>query len=261
MRLLAPPFVAAALWLSGTAVACRGEEAAPAAPSLEAYAGFDYGGRSASLTTSAVWSPFVPVDQPGLRFKLDGLANIYGGTNASVFSNGFTAAGLKSFGDIMCGIQLNYGPVWLKLYGGAGYEVEAMLFSQAGRAVQRQAWGGAAAAEFYWRIGDRVWTSGAASWLQPDGTVSLYSRAAYEFYRDGADLRVSAGSETGFAAGNANEFSLGRALNRYNGFSRGGALINLRYGAHDITLSGGMARASDERAWSPYATVSYGKQF
>ncbi len=37
--------------------------------------------------------------------------------------------------------------------------------------------------------------------------------------------------------------------------------MDLRYGSHDLTLSGGLAQASDEAKWRPYASIRYGKQF
>jgi hypothetical protein len=60
---------------------------------------------------------------------------------------------------------------------------------------------------------------------------------------------------------NANSYSEGKRLDLYNEYVREGALLNLRFWSNDLTLSGGMAKASDEGVWRPYATLSYGKKF
>ena len=223
--------------------------------------GPNYDGRAASPASSSVWSVFGPLNQPGFRLKLDGLADVYGNTNASVFSNGFMAADLKGLGDIMAGYQFNCGPAWIKLYAGAAYQVQARSLWDVGQIIKQQAKGAAAAIESYWRVSDRVWASANVSWLQPDSAASLYSRAAYEVYRSDGGLKISAGAEARFSVNNADNFREGRALDLYNNYVRGGALINLRYGVNDLTLSGGMSQASDDAASRPYATISYGRQF
>jgi len=230
-------------------------------PRFETYVGADYDRRAASAVSSSVWSVFGPVNQPGFRLKLDGLANVYGNTNATVFSSSFMAADLKGVGDIMAGYQFNRGPVWIKLYAGAAYQVQTRLLWSVGEISKEQAKGAAAAIETYWRASDRVWASLNASWLQPDSAASLYSRAAYEVYRSDGGLKVSAGGEAGLSVNNADNFKEGRALDLYNNYVREGALINLRYGANDLTLSGGMSQASGDAASRPYATISYGRQF
>jgi Cellulose biosynthesis protein BcsS len=242
------------------AAPCSAEDAAGAGYRFETYAGVDYDGRAASLTTSTVWSVFGPVNEAGFRIKLDGLADVYGNTNATVLSSSFLAADLKGLGDVMAGLQFQTGPFWIKLYAGAAYEAQARLFWEVGQIVQQQSWGAAIAAEGYWQVSDRVWASGALSWLQPDSSGSLYTRAAYEIYRD-EEFRMATGAETGLTLGNADIYREGRALNDYNTYVRAGALINLRYGANDFSLSGGLSRASDEADTRPYATIRYGRQF
>ncbi|MGO9543392.1 MAG: cellulose biosynthesis protein BcsS [Rhodomicrobium sp.] len=239
---------------------CWALDDSPSAPHFESYAGADYDSRSADLTTSLVWSPFNPINQPGLRIKLDGLADVYGVTNASIFGKGFQPGDIMGLGDVMAGYQFNRGPVWIKLYAGASYELQARLIWQAGQVVQQQSWGAAAAVESYWQASDRVWTSANISWLQPGNTTSIYSRAAYEFYH-GSGLKISAGGEAGFTLSNADDFKEGKALDLYNDYVRGGGLLNLRYGSHDLSLSGGLSQANDEAAWRPYATIRYGRQF
>ena len=228
---------------------------------FETYAGADYDSRSASLTTSTVWSFLGPVAESGPRIRLDGLANIYGETDANVFSRGFQAADLKGISGLMAGYQFEYGPLWYKLYAGAAYQLQARVIWQAGQVVEQQAWGATATMDIYWQVSDRVWASGGASWMQPDNASSLYSRGAYELYRASCGLKFSAGAEAAVAMSNADGFKEGRALNLYNDYVRGGALINLRYGVNDLTLSGGMSQASDEAAWHPYATLRFGRQF
>ena len=119
---------------------CKADDAA-SGPRFETYIGADYDGRAASLYTSSVWSLFSPVNQEGFRLKLDGLANVYGNTNASVFSSSFTAADLKGIGDAMVGYQFNCAPVWVKVYAGAAYQAQAQLFYGVGEIVQQKAWG------------------------------------------------------------------------------------------------------------------------
>ncbi len=240
---------------------CWADEPNASGPRFETYVGADYDGRAAGLTSSSVWSVFGPVNQPGFRLKLDGLADVYGNTDAAVFSSSFAAADLKGVGDVMAGYQFNYGPAWIKLYAGAAYQVQARSFWEAGQIVQQQSWGAAAAIESYWRLSDRVWASANISWLQPDNAASLYSRVAYEIYRSDGGLKLSSGAEASVSVNNADDFKEGSALDIYDNYVRGGALINLRYGANDLTLSGGMAQASGDSVLRPYATVSYGRQF
>jgi hypothetical protein len=237
---------------------CRAEDAA--SRSFETYSGVDYDGRAASLTSTLIWSYPSPIDLPGFRIRADGLADVYGDTNANVFSNNFLAASLKGLGDVMAGVQFNLGTAWIKLYGGAAYEAQARLFWQIGRLTQVQTWGGAAAAEGFMPLSDRIWTSAAISWLQPDSSASIYSRMAYEIYKDGK-LKISAGAEAGFTLGNADLYKEGLRLNQYSEYMREGALLNVRYGVHDFSLSGGLSHASDETFARPYATIRYGRQF
>ena len=90
--------------------------------------------------------------------------------------------------------------------------------------------------------------------------ASFYGRAAYEFYRDG-DIKFSAGGESGAIVSNADIYKEGRNPGLYKEYIREGAILNLRYFSHELTLSGGFAKASDDRAWRPYAMISYGKKF
>ncbi len=253
----------ASLALAAAAIGppCRADEPAATGPRFETYIGADYDGRAASLTSSSVWSVFGPVNEPGFRVKLDGLADVYGNTNASVFSSSFMAADLNGFGDIMAGYQFSWDLAWIKLYAGAAYQAQTRMFWSVDAVTSEQAWGAAAAIQSYWRLSDRVWACINASWLQPDNAASFYSRAAYEIYRSDGGLKISAGAEDSLSVNNADKFQEGRALDFYNDYVREGALINLRYGSNDLTLSGGAARASGDAALRPYATISYGRQF
>lgn len=248
--------------LAARAVApCQAGDSDASAPRFETYVGADYDGRAASLNSSSVWSVFSPVNQPGFRLKLDGLADVYGDTGASVFSNSFMAADLKDLGDIMAGYQFKYGPAWIKVYAGAAYQVQSRLIWQAGAVLGQKAWGAAAAIETYWQVKDRVWAVLDVSWLQPENATSFYSRAAYEFYRTGWGLKISGGAEASLSLNNAGDYGAGRALNVYDSYVRGGALLNLRYGRNDLSLSGGFAQASSDADARPYAAISYGRQF
>jgi hypothetical protein len=211
--------------------------------------------------SNTVWSPFSPVAGPGFRIKLDGLANVYGDSNASVFSSNFLAADLKTFGDAMLGYQLNCGQLWLKLYAGAAYQVQTRAFWEAGQLIRQKAWGPAAAIESFWYVSDRIWTSGNVSWLKADDMVSLYTRSAYEVYRSESGLRLSAGAEAGVTRSNAGLFKEGRALDLYDEYGRAGLLLNLRDGLNDFSLSGGPSQASSNTRLHPYASIRYGRQF
>jgi hypothetical protein len=240
---------------------CAAESSSGAEPRFETYLGGDYDGRAAALTSTTIWSPFDPVAGPGFRVKLDDLANVYGDTNASVFSNNFLAADLKALGDAMMGYQTNYGQLWLKFYAGAAYQAQTRAFWQAGQLVQQKAWGITAAVESFWRASDRVWTSANVMWVNIDNTASLYIRGAYEVYRGESGLRISGGAEAGVTINNAGLFKEERALNLYNNYVRAGPLLNLRYGLNDFSLSGGLSQASDQTNLHPYASIRYGRQF
>ncbi len=255
-------YLVASIFLSALATGrCDAGSSDDSVLHFETYVGADYDGRAASLTSSTVWSPFDPITQTGFRIKLDGLASLYGDTNATVLSGNFLAADIKGLGDIMAGYQFNRGPLWLKIYAGLSYQTQMRLFWEAGRTVQQTDWGGAAAIEAYYRFNDRLWASANLSWLQPDNATSFYVRAAYEIYRGESGVIVSAGAETAFAISNADTFKEGEALNIYNNYSRAGGLLNVRYGRNDFSVSGGLSQASDETAWRPYATIRYGRQF
>lgn len=244
---------------------CKSEETVRAPPRFETYIGVDYAGRSASLSTSTVWGASGPIAEPGLRVKIDGLENIYGDGNASMFASGFSASDLKSLGDVMLGYQFQRGPAWVKLYGGVAYLEQTKLNKPTESWMllqlrQEKGWGGTAAIETFWRTTDRFWTSANLSWLQLHNTTSLFSRGGYEFFRAQDGLTISAGAEASASLSNIN-FAGERRPDQYKDFMRGGAMFNLRYGSHDITLSGGVSQASDETVWRPYATLSYGRKF
>jgi hypothetical protein len=247
--------VCAAL-LSGGAICSAGD-----AYTLENYATVDYSGRAAGLASSTVWSILGPIDEQGLRLKLDGFAGVYGESNASVISSAFMAANMKTLTDLMAGYQLHWDSLWIKLYAGAALQRQTRLFSRYGVVVSTQEYGATAAVETFWRGPGRLWGSMNLSWLQFDDTFSLYERAAYEVVRAGEGLNVSIGAETGTISKSANAYRLGRRLDVQERFVKGGALIDLRYFSHDLTLSGGMEEASSEGVWRPYATLSYGQKF
>ncbi len=240
---------------------CRADEPDRSAPRFETYMSADYSGRSADLSSSTVWSFLGPLGESGPRLKLDGFGNVYGDTSANVFSSGFLAADLNAAGDLMAGYQFTPGPVWIKIYAGAVYERQTLVFWQVGKVVQAQNWGAAAAIESYWRASDRVWFSANVSWLQLDNNTSLSYRTGYEIFRTEGGLKISTGGEGGVAVSNANIFREGKHLDLYNDFVRGGSFLNLRYGTHELTLSGGLSQASNEAIFRPYATLSYGKKF
>lgn len=230
-------------------------------PQFETYITADYAQQSAALASSTVWSFLGPVNQPGLRLKLDSFLSINGATDSSLFSSAFMAADLKTLGDIMLGYQFKRGSFWVKLYAGAATQSQAMVFWQIGQAVQQQGYGATAAVEGFWRGTGRYWASGDVSWLQFDNTVSVYERTAYEFFRESETFKISAGMESAAMISDADMFKAGKHLDLYNQYVREGVLLNLKYWSHDLTLSGGMAKASNEGSWYPYATLSYGKKF
>ena len=178
---------------------CRAEEVKE--PRFEVYTGADTDGRTANVASSLVWGVFGPVTQPGFRLKLDSLAGIYEEVDTSVVPSRPLGISQKSVTDVMAGYQFNYGPAWVKLYAGAGYEAQAGTSwrryndGYSGTAMQPQGFGVAAAFQSYWRVSDRVWTSLSVTWLQPDNSISIYSRGAYDIYRTIGGLAISAGAE------------------------------------------------------------------
>jgi len=180
------------------------------APRLETYVTADYSGRAVGLASSTVWSASGPIDQPGFRLKFDGFANVYGDTNANVFSSAFMAGGLKTLTAVAAGYQFNWEDFWIKLYAGGAYQAQARIIWQAGLAVQQQDYGAMAAIESYWRGSGPFWASANLSWLQPGNTASFYGRAAYELYRDGDSIKFSAGGESGAMVSNADIYKEGR---------------------------------------------------
>ena len=91
----------------------------------EVYVGAGYDSRTANLYLKLVWSPFDPVNQSGFRLKFDGLAGLYGETNASlVLQQLYVAASSERVTDLMVGYQFEYGSATIKLYAGGAYGCE-----------------------------------------------------------------------------------------------------------------------------------------
>ena len=110
-------------------------------------------------------------------------------------------------------------------------------------------------------MSDRIWASLNVTWLQPNDSTSIYTRAAYEIYRDDSGLKISTGVEANFSLAGEPSPKDGRMFDHYKKYLQGGALLNLRYGVNDFSLSGGLSQASDETVSRPYASISYGRQF
>ncbi len=186
-------------------ISCRADGPDTTGPSYEMYGGASYDGRSANLTSSLVWSVFSPVNESGIRLKLDGLGDFYGETEAPMSSSSFLAAGLKEAADIMAGYQFKYGPAWIKLYAGAAYEADTRIarityyYDYVQAQTQQKSFGAAAAFQGYWPMSERIWASLNVTWLQPDHTMSVFSRAAYEIYRSEGGLKIAAGAEACFS--------------------------------------------------------------
>jgi hypothetical protein len=240
-------------------VAKKAPDSRPA-PSFEAYSGLDYATRGAALYSMAIWSPFGSVSEPGLRLRVDSLASIYGRGKENIFSTAFLPGDAKTVGAIMLGYQLNRGPLWLKFYGGAVHETHAMMFWEAVAAPVTQSWGAKVAVESWLRAGDRSWISANLSWAQPHNEVSLFSRAGYEALRFDAGVLSIGGEATGSVNG-VDFFDRGGHLNRFHDVLRGGGFLDLRYGSHDILLSGGWEQGRRDNSPHPYATLTYGKKF
>jgi hypothetical protein len=231
-------------------------------PRFETYLSGEYSVRAVGVATATVWSPFGSVEEPGLRLKLGSQANFYGDGQASAFSSAFMAADFKTLAGLMAGYQAHFDQIWVKVYGGAARQAQSRLYWQIGRTVQERGYGAAIAIEGFWRGKDGLMLSGDASWLQFDNTISFYQRAAYEVARvDDSKLAVSTGLELGAVLQDANIYSAGRRLDGEDGFVKAGAVLNIRYRSHELTLSGGGGKGSDEGSWRPYATLSYGKKF
>jgi hypothetical protein len=245
---------------------CRADGINAPEPRFEVYTGAYYDGRSGNLNSSFVWGVFSPVTQPGFRLKLDGITDLYGQTNAPLFSSKFMAAGLKNVSNLMAGYQFNYGRATIKLYAGAAYEVEFRRAEitypfYASVTLQQETFGAAAAFQAYWPVGERVWASLDVTWVQPDQSAWIYSRSAYEFYRSEGGLRIGAGAEANFTLAGDPTYKHGRRYDPYKKYLRGGTFLNLRYGSNDLSLSAGLSQASDEEVMRPYAGISYGRQF
>jgi hypothetical protein len=229
---------------------------------FETYFTGEYSGRAVGVTSATVWSPFGPVEEPGLRLKLDSQTNVYGDGEASAFSSAFVASDLKMLAELMAGYQAHFDQIWVKAYVGAARQSRSHLYWQVDRSIQDQGYGAAIDIEGFWRGNDGIWLGGGASWLQFDNTVSFFQRTAYEVLRlDEDKLEISTGVELGAVLQDANTYSAGKLLDGEDSFVKAGALLNVRYWSHELTLSGGAGKGSDEGAWRPYATLSYGRKF
>ena len=219
---------------------------------LETYASIDYSGNAGGIASTTVWSFLGPIDQPGFRLKLDSFASLQGQSNADISSSTFLD---DMFADVMAGYQFHWDQFWIKVYCGGAYQEQAQVFGISGQTPTLKGYGAVAAVEAYWRGDGRFWASMNASWRQFDSTVSLYDRLAYEVVSDYEGLKVSVGAETYRMVG------LGPSLDGEEGFAKVGALLNLRYFSHDLSLSAGEEEVNADGVWRPYATLSYGKKF
>ena len=232
---------------------------------FETYVTVDYSTRSAAFASSTVWSVFGPVEQSGFRLKISGLTSIDGQSNASVFSSSFMAADVATQANVMAGYMFQWQNIWIKLYAGAAYQVtsyhiQSYDFWSINTLLSERNFGAAAALETYWEAESGFWVSGNLSWIQQNNTASFYGRAAYKIMKESEGLNLSVGGETGVTVWDPDIYRDGKRAG-YDEYVRGGALINLRYGSNELTLSGGLAADMEERGWRPYATVSYGRKF
>jgi hypothetical protein len=243
-------------------VACWADGPAPELePRFESYMGMDYNGRSADLYSSLVWGVFGPVTERGFLLKFDGITDMYGETDAPLLSKGFMLTDLKAVSSLMAGYQLNQGLAWVKLYAGAAYVSQERIYYYAGSAMQKKDWGAALAFQSYWPLVDRLSASLNVTWLQPDGSTWIYTRTLYEFYRTSWGLQLSAGAEADLTLSGETCFREGQGYEEYKEYIRGGALLNLRYGANELSLSGGVMQAGGESEKYPYASIGYGRKF
>jgi hypothetical protein len=251
-------FAVAALANAG----CWAEGPVPAPePRFESYMGMDYNGRSADLSSTLVWGVSGPVTERGFLLKFDGITDMYGETDAPLLSKGFMLTDLKAMSTLMAGYQLNQGLAWVKFYAGAAYISQERIYYYAGSAMQKKDWGAALGAQSYWPLADRFSTSLNLTWLQPDGSTWIYSRALYEFYRTNWGLKLSAGVEANLTLSGEACFREGKSYEEYKEYIRGGGLLNLRYGASEFSLSGGVMQADGENEKYPYVSVGYGRKF
>lgn len=237
------------------------QEAGRSLPRFETYITGDYAGRVGELSTTTVWSVFGPIAESGFRLKLDGLENVYGDTSANLFSGGYRPADLKAYGDLMVGYQFVRDPVWIKIYAGAAYQDQIRIIWQIREQLQQPAWGATAAMEAYWRASDRLWLAANLTWFEADNSTTLYSKTGYRVFGSEGGFAISLGAETSATFANADMYKEGKALDLFNDFLRAGALVNLRYGTHELTLSGGLSQASSDATFRPYVTLTYGKKF
>ncbi len=266
MRGITGTFLAALAMAAQTNMPCRAEETGAPKPRFEVYNGAYYDGRTGNLTSSLVWGVFGSVTQPGFRLKLDSIADLYGQTNAPLFSSKFVAAGLKNVSNFMAGYQFNYKRATIKLYAGAAYNVKFRRVEinypfYASMILQEETFGAAAAFHAYWPVDDRIWASLDLTWVQPDQSAWLYSRSAYEFYRSEGGLKIGAGAEVNFTLAGHPKYKRGKRYDPYKKYLRGGVLLNIRYGSNDLSLLAGLSQASGEEVLRPYAGISYGRQF
>ncbi len=184
---------------------------------------------------------------------------------------------MKTMTDLMIGYQFKYGPAWIKFYAGAVYEPQTNfgiireysnnLPEVVPIATQEKPLGAAVALQSYWALSDRVWATLNVTWLQPEEAASIYTRAAYEIYRSEGGLKFAAGAEANFSLIEGAGVSDCKVLRGCENNYQGGALLNLRYGANDFSLSGGLSQASDDAgshayaSTRPYMSISYGRQF
>ncbi len=227
----------------------------------ETYTGIDVMSRDLGSGSATTWAPFSPVTGEGFRLRASAYSSVYGEAASDIFAGRYTAKNARTYADVMAGYALNYGSVWAKVYLGAAYQGDTRLYREVSTLRAKADFGAKAAVETWWNLGDRSWAGMNVSYVEIDKTASLYSKLGYDFIRFKNGLTVAFGAEVGATQTRSVRHSAGRTSDEPDDLIRGGGLLALRYGRHDLNVSFGAAREDRMGDISPYAALSYGRKF
>jgi hypothetical protein len=234
---------------SASTAASEPQQAKP--PHFELYNGLNGAEPGLSTYSTLVWSPFTPVAGPGWRIRA---AGAYSSDETSLRAGPANAQFNKQQEEISADLALGYQAdlrfLWLKVYFGGTYRETSVALDDMPLSAPKAEMGATAMVESWWRLGERDWATLDANWRSYDGGVSVFSRAGHDMFSASGWPTVAAGLEAGLFKDEADPMS-----------QKAGSFIQARWGAHEVTLSGGISREEEDGTWQPYASLSYGRKF
>ena len=222
------------------------DDAPPAPPWREVWAGAEVVKHSWSAYSDVAVAPFGSIVEDGWRlrsvggygrYRYEGTRRIGGRDTPTTFQ------GTTSFTDLMLGYRLTLGPATLKAYAGGAAINHQVWPYDGGNQTTGLDYGFKGALEAWFNIASQAWTSHNGEWTTAHDTFAVRSKIGWRLLPD-----LSLGLEGGLM-GNSS----------YDG-GRGGGFLRHEWETGEISLSGGVT--GDRAAPSdPYAAINWLSRF